>query len=175
MGTSYDQLSADERVIIAGLQAQGRSLNQIAAALDRSPSTISRELNRNAGRQVGYRAIYAQQQARARRWKGSRLERDPDLRQQVLDGLKKGWSPEQVCGWLQRQQGRRAMPRCRPATWCSGKCPTRSIASCASSWRADRAAPEFPSPSPCGTGWGRGATHSLSALFLRYAGGGRHP
>jgi IS30 family transposase len=63
-------------------------------------------LNRNAGRQAGSRAAYAQQQTRARRWKGSRLERDAELRQQVLDGLKKGWSPEQVCGWLEREQGR---------------------------------------------------------------------
>src|SRR5258705_5416493 len=105
MGKKYVQLSLDERSVVASLHDQGRSIRQIAAALDRSPSTISGELNRNAGRQVGYRAAYAQQQTRARRWKGSRLEREPELRQQVLDGLRKGWSPEQVCCWLERQQG----------------------------------------------------------------------
>jgi IS30 family transposase len=106
MGTKYTQLSAEERAILASLQAKDHSIRQIAAALDRPASTISRELKRNTGRQIGYRAVYAQQQTRARRWRGSRLERDAKLRRQVLDGLKKGWSPEQVCGWLERQQGR---------------------------------------------------------------------
>jgi IS30 family transposase len=109
MGRQYCQLSAEERCAVAGLQAQGRSIRQIAADLDRSASTIARELKRNAGQQVGYQPIYAQQQTRARRWKGSRLERDPALRQLVLDCLKKGWSPEQACGWLQRRQGRRVI------------------------------------------------------------------
>jgi len=109
MGTNYDQLSVTERCAVARLRAEGRSIRQIAADLDRSASTIARELKRNSGRKVGYRAVYAQQQTQARRWKGSRLERDPDLRQQVLDGLRKGWSPEQTCGWLEREQGRRVI------------------------------------------------------------------
>ena len=107
MGTNYDQLSVTERGAVARLRAEGRSIRHIAAALDRSASTIARELKRNSGRQIGYRASYAQQQTQARRWRGSRLEREPDLRRLVLEGLKKGWSPEQVCGWLERQQGRR--------------------------------------------------------------------
>jgi len=109
MGRQYRQLSAEERCAVARLQAQGRSIRQVAADLDRSASTIARELKRNAGQQVGYQPIYAQQQTRARRWKGSRLERDPALRQQVLDCLKKGWSPEQACGWLARCQKRRVI------------------------------------------------------------------
>jgi transposase, IS30 family len=42
----------------------------------------------------------------ASRWKGSKLERDPILRQAVLDRLKQGWSPEQVAGRLARQQAK---------------------------------------------------------------------
>jgi IS30 family transposase len=106
MGKTYGQLSSEERAIIADLRAKGRSIRQIAAALDRPASTVSRELKRNSGRQVGYRAAYAQQQSRARRWRGSRLERNSQLRRLVLEGLKKGWSPEQVCGWLERRSGR---------------------------------------------------------------------
>ena len=53
MGRSYDQLSLDDRCEIARLFANGSSVRQIAAALDRSPSTISRELKRNSGAQVG--------------------------------------------------------------------------------------------------------------------------
>jgi IS30 family transposase len=81
----------------------------MAAALDRSPSTISRELKRNSGREVGYRASYAQQQTKARRWAGSRLERDPDLRRAVLEGLRRGWSPEQVAGRLGRERSRKVI------------------------------------------------------------------
>jgi IS30 family transposase len=66
MGRRYDQLSLEQRCEIARLQADGRSVRQIAAALDRSPSTISREITRNQGRQVGYKPSYAEEQTRAR-------------------------------------------------------------------------------------------------------------
>ena len=95
MGRSYDQLSLDDRCKIAGLFADGRSVRQIAAAVDRSPSTVSRELKRNGGARAGYKPVYAQQQTRARRWKGSRLERDESLRAAVIERLASGWSPEQ--------------------------------------------------------------------------------
>ena len=78
-------------------------------SLDRPPSTISRELKRNSGRGVGYSPSYAQQQTKARRRAGSRLERDPDLRRTVLNGLRRGWSPEQVAGRLCRERGRKAI------------------------------------------------------------------
>jgi transposase, IS30 family len=104
MGRRYKQLSLEDRCEIARLQAEGRSIREIAADLDRPPSTISRELRRNRG-VVDYRPIYAQQQAKARRWVGSRLERDPTLRRTVLDRLARGWSPEQVAGRLNREAG----------------------------------------------------------------------
>src|SRR5262245_21088742 len=107
MGDKYDQLSLEERCQIARLQAEGYSLRKIAAALDRSPSTISREIARNRGNHVGYKVTYAQEQAKARRWSGFRLEREPELRRAVTDGLRAGWSPEQVAGRLAREQGRK--------------------------------------------------------------------
>jgi hypothetical protein len=55
MGKQYEHLSLDERSRIARLHEAGQSIRQIAAALDRPPSTISRELRRNRGKQVGYR------------------------------------------------------------------------------------------------------------------------
>jgi transposase, IS30 family len=106
MGDRYRQLSLEERCTIARLREAGQSIRQIAAALDREPSTISRELKRNSGSKVGYRPAYAQAQTRARRWSGCRLERDDDLRDQVLDHLKAGWSPEQIAGRLAREAGR---------------------------------------------------------------------
>jgi IS30 family transposase len=109
MGTKYDQFTLEERCEIAHLQANGCSIRQIAAALGRSPSSISRELKRNRGQQAGYGPAHAQQRAKARRWKGSKLDRNTALREEVLDLLSKGWSPEQVCGFLERQHGKRAL------------------------------------------------------------------
>lgn len=105
----YRQLSIEERCEIARLHEGGQSIRQIAAALDRQASTISRELKRNKGSTVGYRATYAQQQAGARRWSGSRLERDEALREEVLDRLADGWSPEQISGRLALDAGHRVI------------------------------------------------------------------
>jgi IS30 family transposase len=106
MGNHYRHLSLEERCTIAQLHQAGRSVRQIAAALDRPPSAVSRELKRNSGRQVGYKPIYAHEQAAARRWTGSRLERDAELRSLVLDRLSRGWSPEQIAGRLEQQHAR---------------------------------------------------------------------
>jgi IS30 family transposase len=103
MGRHYDQLSLDERCTIAQLREAGQSIAEIAADLDLAPSTISRELKRNTGIQVGYKPTYANDQARARRWTGSRLERDALLRGLVLGQLRLGWSPEQIAGRLRQQ------------------------------------------------------------------------
>ena len=105
MGRDYAQLSLEDRCAISRLQAEGRSIRQIAAALDRAPSTIAREVSRNSGRKLGYKPAYADQQARARRWSGSRLEREPELRRAVFDRLARGWSPEQVAGRLAVEAG----------------------------------------------------------------------
>ena len=106
---SYSQLSIEERCSIARLHEAGQSIRQIAAALDRQPSTVARELKRNSGSKVGYRPRYAQAQAEARRWSGSRLERDDGLREAILDRLAVGWSPEQICGRLALEAGRRVI------------------------------------------------------------------
>ena len=80
------------------MRESGQTIRQIAASMDRAASTISRELRRNGGRT--YKPAYADEQAWARRWRGSRLMRQPELQKQVLGGLSMGWSPEQVAGRL---------------------------------------------------------------------------
>ena len=106
MGRGYRQISLEERIEIARLSGEGRSIRQIAAALDRAPSSVARELKRNSGAQVGYRPAYAQQRARARHWIGSKLDRDAVLRERVLNLLATGWSPEQIAG----RSGREGQP-----------------------------------------------------------------
>jgi transposase, IS30 family len=105
----YTQLCLQERCSIARLHEAGQSIRQIAAALDRQPSTIARELKRNSGNRVGYQPAYAQAQTEARRWTGSRLERDDSLRDTVLDRLACGWSPEQIAGRLARELGHKVI------------------------------------------------------------------
>jgi IS30 family transposase len=109
MGTKYDQLSLEDRCEIARLRAEGRSIRQIAAAVDRAASSISRELKRNRGEQIGYKPAHAQERTKARRWKGSKLDRNAGLREEALAGLRRGWSPEQVCADLERRKGRRVL------------------------------------------------------------------
>ena len=105
----YKQLSGYERFRIAHLQAAGASQRQIAAALDRAPSTVARELTRNGKPAGSYAPEYAHVAARSRRWRGARLERDPALREQVLAGFARRWSPQQIAERLARESGRRVL------------------------------------------------------------------
>lgn len=98
MERSYAQLSLEDRCEIASRRKAGQSIRKIAASMDRAPSTIARELKRNAGRKIGYKPAYAHEQTRARRWTGSKLVRKPDLQAFVLERLARGHSPEQIAG-----------------------------------------------------------------------------
>ena len=109
MGRSYGQISLEERCEIAGLCGSGCSIRQIAAALDRAPSTIAREIRRNGSRQSGYQPGYANEQSRARRWTGSKLDRSAELRDMVIVGLANGMSPELVAGRLAVEIGRKVV------------------------------------------------------------------
>lgn len=106
MGQAYRHFSLEERCAIAQRRAAGESIRQIATALDRAPSSVSRELKRNSGSKVGYKPGFAGEQAKARRWRGSKLLRKPELQALVLDRLARGWSPQQVAGRLAREHGR---------------------------------------------------------------------
>jgi IS30 family transposase len=97
-------LTLSEREEISRGIASHRSLRAIAAQLGRSPSTISREVNRNGGLEY-YRASQADKATwvRAHRPKQCKLAGNPMLRQVVARKLKSNWSPEQIAGWLKRE------------------------------------------------------------------------
>ncbi len=94
-------LSEGEREEISRGVARGDGFRAIGAALGRSHSTVSREVNRNGGWER-YRAGHADAAAweRARRPKRSKLTDSPRLREVVEDKLAGRWSPEQISGWL---------------------------------------------------------------------------
>jgi transposase-like protein len=100
-------LSFGEREEIAVLLAGGSGVCEIARQLGRAPSTISRELQRNAAVGSGrpeYRASTAQRHAdrRARRPKPAKLAVNPELRAYVQDRLS---------GFVQRPDGSVAGPQ----------------------------------------------------------------
>ena len=87
------------RGIVAGL-----SMRTIASQLGRAPSTISREVNRNGGRDC-YRANQADEAAweRAHRPKTCKLAKNPVLARIVAEKLQLEWSPRQIAGWMKYQ------------------------------------------------------------------------
>lgn len=109
MGRGYEQFSLEERCTLSRLKQAGKTVRQIAATMDRAPSSIARELKRNSGTQVGYQPAYAEQQAKSRHWRGSRLLRQPDLQREVVKRLGYGWSPAQVAGRLRKEKGRKVI------------------------------------------------------------------
>jgi len=107
-------LSEDERIVIADLLLAGASLRSVAAALGRSPSTISREVRRNA-QPGGYRPHAAQAMARSRRPRPrpGKLAACGELRAAVQGMLERNWSPEQIAVMLRRRfPGRAEMHVC---------------------------------------------------------------
>lgn len=96
-------LSVEEREQISRSLVAGHSLRAIAASLGRAPSTVSREICRNLGRD-SYRANQADQAAwnRALRPKACKLALHHELAEHVAGKLQLHWSPEQIAGWLKR-------------------------------------------------------------------------
>jgi len=97
-------LTLSEREEISrGLVSQ-LSLRAIATQINRSPSTISREIKRNGGYDH-YRATQADQAAwdRACRPKRCKLADNRHLSRAVAVKLMRLWSPEQIAGWLKKE------------------------------------------------------------------------
>ena len=111
MGTQYDQLSLRERMEIDLLRREGLTARAIALRLERSASTISRELRRNARPTKQWSGPYDGERAhglacRRRRWDARfKLARQPALAEHVRERLAMGHSPEQIAGRLAREHG----------------------------------------------------------------------
>jgi IS30 family transposase len=97
-------LSLAEREEISRGLVTNISIRKIASGLERSPSTISREVNRNGGCSA-YRAATADQKAwdRTRRPKSCKLTCNRRLGRVVESKLRENWSPQQIAGWLKKK------------------------------------------------------------------------
>jgi len=100
-------LTFDERVRICLLVTEGYRQNEIASRLNRSASTISRELQRNRDSSGLYRACEANRKAADRRRSATitpKLE-DGELYNRVTQKLQENWSPEQISGSFAKADG----------------------------------------------------------------------
>lgn len=104
------QIQPNERDKIAFYLAKKLSIRMIAKKLNRSPSSISEEINRNS-----YHAIYSPIKAQSRADFRKRMARrrhylkNSKTAQYVIEKLKLGWSPEQIDGRLKLETGYRVI------------------------------------------------------------------
>jgi len=101
---SCRELTVGEREELSRGLAMGESCRAMARLLGRAPSTVSREVHRNGGRQ-SYRAAEADVAAvrRRRRPKPGKLALSSALRAEVEARLQLHWSPKQISAWLKRE------------------------------------------------------------------------
>jgi len=111
-------LTVEERDRIAQMRNQGADQKEIAHAVERCPSTISRELRRNRTGDE-YHAAQAQRQAARRRQERPLVRKmdDPEINQAVRAGLAQDWAPEQIAGRLRQQDAQRSVSAQTIYTW----------------------------------------------------------
>ncbi len=98
----FKHFSIEEREKIQEMLWQKTSVRTIARALGRSPSSVSREINRNIPLRRSYRPRLANNRAEEKRkCRGRKLRlKSFFVRQYVVTQLKAGFSPEQISGRL---------------------------------------------------------------------------
>ncbi|MBC8179536.1 IS30 family transposase [candidate division KSB1 bacterium] len=99
---SYKQLTYEQRNEIHALLKAHLNQTKIAKLIGVNKSTISRDIKRNTGLK-GYRPKQANQRALERRQNADKHVRFTDqLKADVIQYLKQDWSPEQISGWLKK-------------------------------------------------------------------------
>lgn len=104
VSNTYVQLSIYEREEMFGLLKQGKSIRFISKKLNRSHSSLARELKRNCK----YGRAYSPSRAQERAGRVGRKQRchgplkNPLVYVYVREKLREGWSPEQIAGRLPR-------------------------------------------------------------------------
>ena len=102
----YTQLNKREREVISQLHSQKKNIRYIATSLSRSPSTVSRELQRNMDKYGEYWALDAEFRADTRKEiprRKRKLNEYPLLWKYVQLKLKEKWSPRQIAEKIVRE------------------------------------------------------------------------
>lgn len=114
----YNHLTREDRLVIHRMRIAGQAVRAIAQALGRHPSTIYRELRRNASGPKAYSGAAAHTMYRKRRQRRVwRIRRDfGALMEYVCAKLRSHWSPEQISGRLRLDFPFTAAMRIAPIT-----------------------------------------------------------
>lgn len=115
---SYTHFTLDERKCLQKLLSEGLSMRKIAAILERSPSSVSREINRNKAKYKPHRKPdnpywynfwRAQNLYIRRRREQERRVLKPNTAEwnYIIDKLNLFWSPEAICGRWNKQYPKR--------------------------------------------------------------------
>ena len=126
-------LRFEEREEIALLRAQGAGVREIARRLGRSPSTVSRELRRNAatrGGKLDYRASVAQ-------WKAELMARRPKAAKLAVDERLREYVQERLCGRVRRPDGT-VVPGPATTPWKGRNRPRRQDRRWATAWSPEQ-------------------------------------
>jgi transposase, IS30 family len=106
---SYTQFTQEERIMLSTLSRRGLTQVEIARALSKAQSSISRELSRNRNDTGMYHAGDAKRQAHDRRMQAAyprkRIENDDWLKRYIEKHLRDYWSPEEIAGRARREHG----------------------------------------------------------------------
>lgn len=106
----YKHFSIEERESLQYMWWERKSIRFMAKALNRSPSSISRELKKNFPEHRNtYIPRTAHERALAKRKSRGRHDRlkNEAVRTYVITHLKDGWSPEQISGRIERGIGQK--------------------------------------------------------------------
>jgi transposase, IS30 family len=100
---TYKHLTIFEREMLDRLLFRGISISDIAKAMGRHKSTLSREITHTRLTRHGYRAFSAEVEARKRQSvakKPKLIENNEDLKEYIHEHLRLHWSPEQIANRL---------------------------------------------------------------------------
>jgi IS30 family transposase len=104
----YTHLNQSERNVIQNMLVQKYSLSKIALAVGRNKSALSREIKKNTGLGQPYCPGTAQACYHGRQRNRIRYPKtgNPHIMNSVMDGLERGWSPEQIVGRMEHVEFR---------------------------------------------------------------------
>jgi IS30 family transposase len=103
----WNTLTSAERAEIAILKEKGYSMRSIAKSLGRSPNTISYELRKNMtfGKYEPKKAeAKSHLRKRMRRFQWRKLNKNRELKKDVIAGLSGHWNPDEIAGRMKHEK-----------------------------------------------------------------------
>jgi IS30 family transposase len=98
---TYRHFRSEDREILFKLKAEKKTQSQLSEILGFSQSAISRELKRNRDQKTQlYVPDLAEQSALRRKLRGSKIDRNQNVKDYILDKLQLYWAPDVIAGRL---------------------------------------------------------------------------